>query len=104
MQIGPMLFSAGSCASLTLLTCVPRPCPPLLFCSRLFPLTAQYTVKRLLFKGDSPYTVQQLQVASGIQLGQQISPKELADKAQQLTDTRAFADIDPFFNGSSRIH
>ncbi len=60
---------------------------------------AQYTVKRLVFRGSEPYKQQQLQEVAGLTTGQRIGTKEMGEAAQRLMDTGLFADIETTLNG-----
>ena len=63
------------------------------------PCSAQYVIKRLVFKDAQPYKQAQLESATGLKIGQHIGPKDVADAAQRLMDTGVFADIDTSLNG-----
>ena len=69
------------------------------FCLLSCPLFAQYTVKRVVFQGTSTYTEQQLQAASAIKPGDQLSAQSLGEKAQALMNTGVFDDLQPSFDG-----
>ncbi|MEK6397157.1 MAG: POTRA domain-containing protein [Terriglobus sp.] len=62
-------------------------------------LSAQYTVKRMVFQGGAPYTQTQLEAASGLKPGQKIGQKEMSDAAQHIMDSGAFGDIEMSLNG-----
>ncbi|WP_047496087.1 POTRA domain-containing protein [Terriglobus sp. TAA 43] len=64
-------------------------------------LSAQYTVKRMVFQGGAPYTQKQLEAASGLAPGQKIGQKEMSDAAQHIMDSGAFGDIEMSLNGAA---
>jgi outer membrane protein assembly factor BamA len=63
------------------------------------PCSAQYTVKRLVFKGAEPYKQAQLEAVAGLKTGQHFGTKEMGEAAQRLMDTGVFADIETTVNG-----
>lgn len=62
-------------------------------------LSAQYTVKRMVFQGAGHYSQKQLEAVAGLHAGQHISTKEMSEASQRLMDTGAFADIETTLNG-----
>ncbi|HEY9136675.1 MAG TPA: POTRA domain-containing protein [Terriglobus sp.] len=64
-------------------------------------LSAQYTVKRMVFQGGAPYTQKQLEAASGLKPGQKIGQKQMSDAAQHIMDSGAFGDIEMSLNGAA---
>ena len=60
---------------------------------------AQYTVKRLVFRNNGPYTQQQLESAAALKAGERIGTKEMGEASQRLMDTGAFDDIEVTLNG-----
>ena len=76
-----------------------RPLMALCFCCSALTASAQYTIKRLVFDGKTPYTQAQLERASGLKSGDPIGAKQLGDAAQRLMNTGAFDDIQPKLDG-----
>lgn len=59
----------------------------------------KYTVKEIVFDGQTPYTQADLEAASGLKPGQSITSEELQAAAQKLVDTGAFDDLQATLDG-----
>jgi outer membrane protein insertion porin family len=59
----------------------------------------QYTVKKIVFDGPTPYSQASLEAASGLKPGDTISKTELQAAAQRLVDTGAFDDLQSTLDG-----
>jgi outer membrane protein assembly factor BamA len=60
---------------------------------------AQYTLKKIVFDGPSPYTQAALEAASGLKPGDHATNDTLQQAAQRLSDTGAFGDLQVTFDG-----
>jgi outer membrane protein insertion porin family len=59
----------------------------------------QYTVKKIVFTGTTPYSQASLEAASGLKPGDTISQADLQAAAQRLVDTGAFDDLQSTLDG-----
>jgi len=59
----------------------------------------QYTIKKIVFDGATPYSQAGLEAASGLKPGDTISKAELQAAAQRLVDTGAFDDLSSTLDG-----
>jgi len=59
----------------------------------------QYTVKKIVFEGATPYSQASLEAASGLKAGDTISKTDLQAAAQRLVDTGAFDDLSSTLDG-----
>jgi hypothetical protein len=62
-------------------------------------LSGQYTVKRLVFRNNGPYTQAQLEASAALKPGEHIGAKQMGEASQRLMDTGAFDDIEVTLNG-----
>ena len=62
-------------------------------------IAQQYTVKNLVFDGETPYSQSALEAASGLKPGETISKSDLQAASQRLVDTGAFEDLQSSLNG-----
>ncbi len=62
-------------------------------------LLGQYTVKRLVFRDNGPYTQQQLEATAALKPGEHIGTKQMGEASQRMMDTGAFDDIEVTVNG-----
>ncbi|MGO4210751.1 POTRA domain-containing protein [Terriglobus sp. 2YAB30_2] len=60
---------------------------------------AQYTIKKIVFDGQNPYTQTELEAASGLKPGQTLNNQTLQAAAQRLVDTGAFDDMQATLDG-----
>lgn len=60
----------------------------------------QYTIKKIVFAGDTPYSQTALEAASGLKPGDTITNKDLRAASQRLVDTGAFADLSSTLDGT----
>jgi outer membrane protein assembly factor BamA len=63
------------------------------------PTFAQYTLKKIVFDGATPYTQAALEAASGLKPGDKVNNETLQQAAQRLSDTGAFGDLEITFDG-----
>jgi outer membrane protein assembly factor BamA len=63
------------------------------------PALAQYTVKKIVFDGKTPYTPEALEAASGLKSGDHITPETMQQAGQRLSDTGAFDDLQVTLDG-----
>ncbi len=63
------------------------------------PAFAQYTLKKIVFEGKTPYTQAALEAASGLKPGDKVNNDTLQQAAQRLSDTGAFGDLQTTFDG-----
>lgn len=61
---------------------------------------AQYTIGHMVFRGSTPYSQTDLEAATGLKVGTQISSADLQTSAQRLMDTGAFDDVQATLAGS----
>ena len=59
----------------------------------------QYTLKKIIFEGNTSYTHAALEAASGLKPGSHATNDTLQQAAQRLSDTGAFGDIQVSFDG-----
>jgi len=59
----------------------------------------QYTIRKIVFDGPTPYSQSALEAASGLKPGDTISQTELQAAAQRLVDTGAFDDLQSTLDG-----
>jgi|GEM_PF-1536688 len=71
-----------------------------LLCLAATPLLAQYTVKKIVFDGTTPYTQAALEAASGLKAGDSLTSDSMQQVAQRLVDTGAFDDLQVSLDGS----
>jgi outer membrane protein assembly factor BamA len=75
-------------------------------CSLLFlaatPLLAQYTIKKIVFDGITPYTQAALEAASGLKAGDSMTSDSMQQAAQRLVDTGAFDDLQVTVDGPTK--
>jgi outer membrane protein insertion porin family len=62
-------------------------------------LAQQYTVKKLIFDGPTPYSQSALEAAAGLKPGQTIAQADLEAAAQRLVDTGAFTEMQTTLDG-----
>jgi len=62
-------------------------------------IAQQYTVKKIVFDGTTPYSQASLEAACGLKPGDTISKTELQAAAQRLVDTGAFDDLQSTLDG-----
>jgi outer membrane protein assembly factor BamA len=75
-------------------------CPLVCFaCLVATPVHAQYTLKKIVFDGATPYTQTALEAASGLKPGDKVNNDTLQQAAQRLSDTGAFGDLQITFDG-----
>jgi outer membrane protein assembly factor BamA len=60
---------------------------------------AQYTLKKAIFNGITPYPQATLEAASGLKPGDKVTNDTLQQAAQRLSDTGAFGDLQVTFDG-----
>jgi outer membrane protein assembly factor BamA len=70
-----------------------------LVCLTAVPALAQYTLKKIVFQGATPYTQTALEAASGLKPGDKANNDTLQQAAQRLSDTGAFGDLQVSFDG-----
>jgi len=70
-----------------------------LACLAATPAFAQYTLKKIVFDGATPYTQAALEAASGLKPGEKVTNDSLQQVAQRLSDTGAFGDLQITFDG-----
>jgi outer membrane protein assembly factor BamA len=70
-----------------------------LVCLTAAPALAQYTLKKIVFQGNTPYSQTALEAASGLKSGDKASNETLQQAAQRLSDTGAFGDLQVSFDG-----
>jgi len=63
------------------------------------PALAQYTLKKIVFNGTTPYTQAALEAASGLKPGDTLNPAVMQQAAQRLSDTGAFGDLQVTLDG-----
>lgn len=70
-----------------------------LVCLAATPALAQYTLKKIVFEGVTPYTQAALEAASGLKPGDHANNETLQQAAQKLSDTGAFGNLQVTFDG-----
>ena len=70
-----------------------------LVCLVATPVLAQYTLKKIVFEGTTPYTQAALEAASGLKPGDKVNNDTLQQAAQRLSDSGAFGDLQVTFDG-----
>ena len=70
-----------------------------LLCLTGVPAFAQYTVKKIVFDGTTPYAQADLEAASGLKSGDHLSQNAMQQAAQRLVDTGAFGDLQVSLDG-----
>ncbi len=70
-----------------------------LLCLTGVPAFAQYTVKKIVFDGTTPYAQADLEAASGLKSGDHLSQDAMQQAAQRLVDTGAFGDLQVTLDG-----
>ncbi|MEO6806123.1 MAG: POTRA domain-containing protein [Edaphobacter sp.] len=70
-----------------------------LVCLVATPALAQYTLKKIVFNGTTPYSQAVLEAASGLKPGDKVTNDTLQQTAQRLSDTGAFGDLQVTFDG-----
>jgi outer membrane protein assembly factor BamA len=70
-----------------------------LVCLAAVPALAQYTLKKVVFEGNTQYTQAALEAASGLKPGDKVNNDTLQQSAQRLSDTGAFGDLQITFDG-----
>lgn len=61
--------------------------------------TQQYTIKKIVFDGPTPYSQASLEAASGLKVGDSISKTDLQAASQRLVDTGAFDEMQSTVDG-----
>lgn len=74
-------------------------CIPALLFAFTVSANAQYTVKQIVFDGQTPYTQAELEAASGLKPGQAVGNESLQAAAQKLVDSGAFEDLQATLDG-----
>jgi outer membrane protein assembly factor BamA len=64
--------------------------------------TAPYTIHKIVFKGDTPYSAAALEGASGLTVGSALTDAELQAAAERLIATGAFADVGATLDGPKK--
>jgi outer membrane protein assembly factor BamA len=59
----------------------------------------QYTIKKIVFDGTTPYAAADLEAASGLKSGDHLTQNTLQQAAQRLIDTGAFGDLQVTLDG-----
>ncbi|HMH15885.1 MAG TPA: POTRA domain-containing protein [Edaphobacter sp.] len=60
---------------------------------------AQYTIKKIVFDGTTPYAQADLEAASGLKSGDHLTQDTMQQAAQRLIDTGAFGDLQVTLDG-----
>jgi outer membrane protein assembly factor BamA len=71
-------------------------------CLASTPVLAQYTLKKIVFEGATPYSQTALEAASGLKPGDQLTNDTMQQAAQRLSDTGAFGDLQVTLDGPAK--
>jgi outer membrane protein assembly factor BamA len=66
------------------------------------PKPAPYTIQKLVFQGQTPYSQAALEAASGLKVGSPLSDADLRAAAERLINTGAFGDVGASLDGPAK--